>query len=128
MKNMSFEKWICYAIGFVFIITGVLKLVEGDFKLVFTDLGLPYPHTILFLVALTEIVCGGLIAVRLYLKRAAAPLIFIMLAAIFLTKVPVLTANEGFLKFLFQARLDIVVLILLLLVWQHAPSKKTQIH
>ncbi|WP_174615189.1 DoxX family protein [Virgibacillus ihumii] len=123
MKNLSIEKWICYAIGFVFISTGTLKLVDSSFKLVFTDLGLPFPHTLLFLVALTEIVCGALIIARLYVKRATAPLIFIMLAALFLTKIPVLTANEGILQFLVQARLDIVTLILLILIWQHAPGK-----
>ncbi|WP_077329754.1 DoxX family protein [Virgibacillus siamensis] len=123
MKKLPMEKWICYAVGFVFISTGALKLVEQDFKLVFTDLGLPYPHTVLYLVAAAEIVCGALVAARLYLKRATAPLIFIMLAAIFLTKIPVLTMNEGILQFLFQARLDIVVLILLILIWQQAPGK-----
>ncbi|GAA0608064.1 hypothetical protein GCM10009001_26780 [Virgibacillus siamensis] len=123
MKNLPMDKWICYAVGFVFITTGTLKLIEQDFKLVFTDLGLPYPHTILFVVALVEIVCGALVVARLYLKHATAPLILIILAAIFLTKIPILTGNEGILQFLLHARLDIVVLILLILIFQHAPGK-----
>lgn len=114
--------WICYAVGYVFITTGILKLLVNDFKVVFGSFGLPYPDSLLFLVAITEIVCGTLIISRLYMKRATAALIFIILAAIFLTKLPIL-ANQGFLSFAFEARLDIVMLILLVLLWQHTAGK-----
>lgn len=123
MKKLPMINWICYAVGYVFIATGVVKLLVDDFKVVFSSFGLPYPDTILFLVAITEIVCGALIVSRLYLKRATAALIFIILAAIFLTKLPILTTNQGFLSFAFEARLDIVMLILLVLLWQNAPGK-----
>ncbi|SDQ05354.1 DoxX protein [Virgibacillus subterraneus] len=122
MKKLPVINWICYAVGYVFITTGILKLLVNDFKIVFSNLGLPYPESILFLVAITEIVCGALIVSRMYLKRATAALIFIILAAIFLTKLPILT-NQGFLSFAFEARLDIVMLILLVLLWQNAPGK-----
>ncbi|MFB4168798.1 DoxX family protein [Virgibacillus sp. JSM 102003] len=123
MKKLPVINWICYAVGYVFITTGILKLLVDDFKIVFSNLGLPYPESVLFLVAITEIVCGALIVSRLYLKRATAALIFIILAAIFLTKLPILTTNQGFLSFAFEARLDIVMLILLVLLWQNAPGK-----
>ncbi|WP_106495724.1 DoxX family protein [Lentibacillus sp. Marseille-P4043] len=116
--------WICYAVGYVFITSGIMKLLVDDFKVVFSNLALPFPNSFLFLVAITEIVCGTLIVSRLYLKQATAPLIFIMLAAIFLTKIPILTTNNGFLSFLFEARLDIVMLILLMLLWKQLPGKK----
>ncbi|WP_099159010.1 DoxX family protein [Virgibacillus ndiopensis] len=123
MKKLPMTNWICYAVGYVFIITGILKLLVDDFKVVFSNLGLPYSESVLFLVAVTEIVCGALIISQMYLKRATAALIFIMLAAIFLTKIPILTTNQGFLSFAFEARLDIVMLILLVVLWQHAPGK-----
>ncbi|WP_229683137.1 DoxX family protein [Virgibacillus oceani] len=123
MKKLPMENWICYACGYVFITTGVLKLLVDDFKMIFSNLGLPYPDSVLFLVAITEIVCGALIVSKMYVKRATAALIFIMLAAIFLTKIPILTTNQGFLSFAFEARLDIVMLILLVVLWQHAPGK-----
>ncbi|MGY0694639.1 DoxX family protein [Virgibacillus sp. FSP13] len=124
MSKLPMINWICYAVGYVFITSGIMKLLVDDFKVVFSNLALPFPNSFLFLVAITEIVCGTLIVSRLYLKQATAPLIFIMLAAIFLTKIPILTTNNGFLSFLFEARLDIVMLILLILLWKQVPGKK----
>ncbi|GGB42829.1 DoxX family membrane protein [Virgibacillus dakarensis] len=124
MRKLPMINWICYAVGYVFIATGIMKLLVDDFKVVFSNLAIPYPNSFLFIVAITEIVCGTLIVSRLYMKQATAPLIFIMLAALFLTKIPILTTNHGFLSFLYEARLDIVMLILLILLWQHVPGKK----
>ncbi|QKY70803.1 DoxX family protein [Lentibacillus sp. CBA3610] len=123
MRTMNMSKWICYAVGYVFLTSGVLKLVVSDFKATFMSLGLPFPETMLFLVAITEIACSAFIISRLYVRQAAAPLILIMLGAIFLTKLPILM-NQGFLQFAFDARLDIIMLILLLLLWQHRPTKQ----
>ncbi|WP_164671101.1 DoxX family protein [Virgibacillus doumboii] len=120
---MNISKWICYAVGYVFLTSGILKLVAADFKATFMSLGLPFPGTTLFLVAITEITCSALIIGRMYVKQAAAPLILIILGAIYLTKLPVLM-TDGFLQFAFNARLDIVMLILLILLWQHVPGKK----
>ncbi|WP_373894336.1 DoxX family protein [Virgibacillus natechei] len=119
---MNIIKWICYAVGYVFITSGILKLVVPDFKNTFISLGLPFPETTLFLVAITEITCGMLIVGRMYVKYAVAPLILIILVALFLTKIPVLL-TDGFLSFAFDARLDIVMLILLLLILQHIRGK-----
>jgi uncharacterized membrane protein YphA (DoxX/SURF4 family) len=116
--DLSMEAWICYAAGYVFIASGILKFVDGSFKGMFLQLGLPFPETSLFLVAIVELGCGMLIVGRMYLKLAVPPLILIMLGALYMTKIPVLL-NEGFLKFAFEARLDIVMLILLLLIWRN---------
>ncbi|XKF67497.1 DoxX family protein [Virgibacillus necropolis] len=120
---MPMAKWICYAVGYVFITTGIVKLLLDDFQTYFNNLDLPFPQTLLLIVALTEIVCGALIAGRFYVKEASVPLIIIMLAAIFLTKLPFLT-EQGFFQFLYAARLDIVLLILLLLLWNHVRGQK----
>ncbi|WP_404450704.1 DoxX family protein [Virgibacillus necropolis] len=121
--KMPMAKWICYAVGYVFITTGIVKLLLDDFQTYFNNLDLPFPQTLLLIVALTEIVCGALIAGRFYVKEASVPLIIIMLAAIFLTKLPFLT-EQGFFQFLYAARLDIVLLILLLLLWNHVRGQK----
>ncbi|GAB3797917.1 DoxX family protein [Virgibacillus kimchii] len=116
--NLYMEAWICYAVGYVFIASGILKFLDESFRGMFFQLGLPFPETTLFLVALAEFACGMLIAGRMYLKLAVPPLILIMFGALYITKIPILL-NEGILKFAFEARLDIVMLILLLLIWQY---------
>ncbi|MBP1971302.1 putative membrane protein YphA (DoxX/SURF4 family) [Virgibacillus natechei] len=120
--ELNMNKWICYAVGYVFITSGILKLLVSDFANLFINLGLPFPEITLYVVAITEVACGMLIAGRMYLKYALAPLILVMLGALYLTKIPVLL-NDGFLSFAFDARLDIVMLILLLLIWQHTRGK-----
>ncbi|WP_200411034.1 DoxX family protein [Virgibacillus salexigens] len=122
--NMPFLPWVCYAIGFVFIISGMMKLVVSDFKVTFSQLGIPFPESTLFLLAILEIACGILIAGRMYIKLAIPPLILVMFGALYLTKLPILL-NQGLLSFLFEARLDIVMLILLLLIWDRVKEWKT---
>ncbi|MEW9675391.1 DoxX family protein [Lentibacillus sp. L22] len=123
MRRLPLFHWVCYMIGYVFITSGIMKLVDDNFQVFFSNLALPFPNSFLFLVAITEIVCGTLIVIRLYVKQAATPLIIIMLGAIFLTKIPTLTTNRGLLSFLFEARLDIVMLVLLAVIWLHVPKK-----
>ncbi|HLS07754.1 DoxX family protein [Lentibacillus sp.] len=123
MRLMDMPKWICYAIGYVFLTSGILKLVSSDFQTTFINLGLPFPDTLLFLVAITEIACSAFILAQLYVKQAVPPLILIILGALYLTKLPILM-NQGLLQFAFDARLDIVMLILLILLWQQRPGKQ----
>ncbi|GAA0437220.1 hypothetical protein GCM10008983_12480 [Lentibacillus halophilus] len=119
---MQTMNWIGYAIGYVFFISGVCKLVNSDFQTVFANLGLPFPEKFLFLVAITELACSVLIIGRIYVRQAATALMIIIIGAIYVTKIPVLM-NQGVLSFAFEARLDIVMLILLLLLWQHKPGQ-----
>lgn len=116
-------KWICYLIGYVFVTSGILKLVDSDFQTVFANLGLPFPQVTLFLVAITEVACGMLVIARMYIKHATIPLIIVMIGALCLTKWPVLS-EQGLLTFAFEARLDIVMLVLLILIGQHWQSAK----
>ncbi|MGM8212827.1 DoxX family protein [Virgibacillus sp. W0430] len=115
-------KWIGYAIGYVFISSGIMKLLVSDFKGIFANLGIPFPETVLFVLALVEITCGTLIVAGMYAKQATVPLIVIMLGAIFLTKLPVIS-SKGIFSFAFEARLDIVMLILLLIVWKKSAQQ-----
>lgn len=115
-------KWICYAVGFVFITSGVVKLVSPHFIGMFAGLGLPFPEVTLYGVAILELSCGWLIASRMYLRLAVPPLIVIMISAILIAKLPTI-GSSGILSFAFEARLDIVMLILLILIWKHGPKK-----
>lgn len=124
MRMMRMSDWICYAVGYVFLTSGILKLVVSNFKATFMGLSLPFPESLLFLVAITEIACSAFILARMYVRQAAAPLILIILGAIFFTKLPVLM-DQGFLTFAFEARLDIVMLILLIMLWQHTSNQQT---
>lgn len=109
--------WIRYAVGYVFIVSGVVKLLVPEFKQTFLSLGFPNPNTTLFLLAMIEIICGVLMVARMYVKQATIPLIIIMIGALAIVKLPYLL-NEGILSFVFESRLDIVMLILLVLVWR----------
>lgn len=115
---MQLLNWFRYAVGYVFIASGIVKLLVPDFKGIFLSLGLPFPTAALFLVAIIEITCGALIIARMYLKYATIPLIAIMIGALSIAKLPILL-NEGILSFIFESRLDIVMLILLIFLWRH---------
>lgn len=113
MHSMNF---IRYSVAYVFIISGAMKIVSEELATTFINLGLPYPIYFMYVVALTELVCGGLILANKKVKTASIPLILIMIAAIILTKVPLLRA--GLLTFAFQARLDIVMIFLLAILYR----------
>jgi putative oxidoreductase len=93
-----------------------MKLMGTEVANHFLGLGLPYPHMMLKIIILLEMVCGILLLVNKAVKNAVVPLIGIMIAAILLTKVPLL--HTGFLPFAFGARLDIVMLVLLVYLFK----------
>src|SRR5690554_1641756 len=96
--QLYMNRWICYAVSYVFIVSGITKLVVSDFRVIFINLGFPYPEFTLYLLAMIEIACGTLIAARMHIKYATPPLIVIMLGAIFITKIPLLSTS-GFITF-----------------------------
>lgn len=114
--SLSTMKLIRYAVAYVFIISGLMKLLNAETANHFLSLGLPYPDMMLHLVIMLEIGCGILILLNKCVRTAAIPLIAIMIAAILITKLPIL--NIGFLPFAFQARLDIVMLVLLSILYK----------
>jgi len=119
MHNYSAMKIIRFLIAYVFIISGLMKFFNEPLAQHFLSLGLPYPHTMLIFVILLEIGCGLLILCNKKVKMASIPLIAIMICALLLTKLPLL--HSGFLTFAFQARLDIVMLGLLVLIYSRYP-------
>ncbi|MEH6907817.1 DoxX family membrane protein [Neobacillus drentensis] len=106
-------------VAYVFITSALMKLMGTELTNHFLGLGLPYPHMMLKLVILIEIVCGILLLVNKAIKNAVVPLIGIMIAALLLTKVPLL--HNGLLPFAFGARLDIVMLVLLVCLYKQYP-------
>lgn len=111
-------RWVRYAIGYVFIATGIVSLLVPSFQMMFINLGIPFPEMTFLLVAFIEILCGSLIVAGMYLHYATVPLIVIMIGALVLTKLPIFI-NEGIFLFALEARLDIVMLILLVSLWRH---------
>jgi putative oxidoreductase len=118
--SLSMMKLIRYSVAYVFIISGVMKLVNTELANGFLSLGLPYSHILLKVVILLEIGCGVLLLVNKAVNHAVIPLITIMIAALLLTKFPLL--HTGFLTFAFHARLDIVMLALLIILYKRSPN------
>ena len=110
---------IRYLVSFVFITSGVMKLISTELAHSFIAIGLPYPKLMLYVVAFLEIICGLLLLMNKSVKNAVIPLIGIIIAAILLTKLPLL--NSGLLPFAFHARLDIVILGLLFILYRSSP-------
>ncbi|PLS01809.1 DoxX family protein [Neobacillus cucumis] len=115
----SSNKLIRYAVAYVFIISGLMKLLSANLAKHFLGLGLPYPHLMLKLVIFLELVCGVLILINKSVKNAVVPLIGIMIVALLLTKVPLM--QTSIITFAFQARLDIVMLVLLVYLYKQSP-------
>ncbi|RSL30538.1 DoxX family membrane protein [Salibacterium salarium] len=103
---------IRYLTAFVFIVSGLMKIINPA---ILSGIDLPFSVNIMFAVALLEIICGIFIAINKQVRNAVIPLIIIILTAILITKIPLLETN--ILTFLFEARLDIVVLILLVTIF-----------
>jgi putative oxidoreductase len=118
--SLTTASLIRFAVAFVFITSGVMKLFSAELAEVFIQLGLPFPDILFYVTALLEIICGILILLNRSVKNAVIPLIGIMIAAILLTKLPIL--STGVLQFAFKARLDIVMLILLYILYSKSPS------
>ncbi|MFE8698740.1 DoxX family protein [Cytobacillus sp. FJAT-53684] len=119
--SLSAIHLIRYIVAYVFITSGLMKLISEDLSQSFVNLGLPYPLYLMYIVALLEIVCGISILANKSVKKATIPLLTIMIAALLLTKVPIL--HTGFMAFAFQARLDIIMLVLLFILYTHSQRR-----
>lgn len=92
-----------------------MKIFSAELGSYFMSLGLSYPIILMHIIAIIEILCGIFILLGKSVKNASIPLLVIMIGAFLLTKVPLL--HIGFLHFAFHARLDIVMLILLYILY-----------
>ncbi len=106
-----------WAIAYVFIVSGAMKWMNQELAGTFIQLRLPYPEKLMLAVAVTEVVCGILILINKGARLAAVPLMGIMVAALILTKIPLI--SSGFMQFAFAARLDIVMILLLFVLYNH---------
>ncbi|MFC7063714.1 DoxX family protein [Halobacillus seohaensis] len=114
--SFSTLKTIKFIIAFVFITSGIMKLINADLADFFVSLGLPYPLEVMYIVAWAEIGCGILLLLNKYIRQATLALLLIIIAAILLTKIPAL--HDGLIPALFNARLDIVILALLIVLYR----------
>jgi len=120
MKPM---KLICYVVGFVFLVSGLMKFVDLSMVSSFEQMGVHLSNFIYFFVALFDVMAGMLLIGRIFIHISLIPLIFIMLGAIFFTKLPILT-GDGIFAFLFASRLDLTLLILLIFLWSQRNEKE----
>lgn len=114
---MNVLQFIRYVVAYVFITSGIMKIINAELGQYFLSLGLPYPVYLKYVVAILEIGCGVFILLHKRVRYATIPLIVIMIGAILLTKVPLL--HTSFMEFAFQARLDIVMLVLLFVLYSN---------
>lgn len=105
-----------YAVAYVFICSGLMKVMSHEVANSFLNLGLPFPKLFLYVIILLEIICGVLILINKEVQIAVIPLIAIMIGALFVTKLPIL--KEGILQMAFNARLDLVMLLLLVALYK----------
>ncbi|GAB7388201.1 hypothetical protein BSNK01_20380 [Bacillaceae bacterium] len=109
---------IRYVVGGVFVLVGFLKWFSEEFGLMkFERIGMPFPEVTVLVVGSVELICGSLLLFNLHVRKAVIPLLIVMAGAIGLTKVPLLV-RSGFWTFAFEARLDIVLTALLLVLWK----------
>ena len=94
--NASWAILIRLMLAGVFITEGYLKLVAPDWVGAgrFEGIGIPWPELTGPLVGWVEMVCGLLLAVGLFGRLAAVPLIVIMIVAIISTKIPILLGQD----------------------------------
>ena len=109
----------------VFISEGYLKLVDPAWLGAgrFASIGIPWPSFTGPLVGLTEMACGFFMALGLFSRIAAIPLIIIMIVAIISTKIPIFLGHElwifslrklehyGFFSMIHESRLDYSMLL-----------------
>lgn len=114
---MQTIKALRFIIAYVFIVSGIMKFVSGEMSHYFIRLGFPFPIYFKNVLAFVEMICGIFILMNHRVKYAVIPLIFIMFGALFTTKLPLI--KTSWINFAFQARLDIVVLVLLIILLNH---------
>jgi len=110
------------AVRWVFLTSGMVKfLFENQGPLRFAKIGLPAPAELSAFVGATEIFCGALLIVGLFVRLAALPLAIDMLVALATTKLPLLVGagpepvsampKIGLWAFAYQSRLDVTMLV-----------------
>jgi len=111
-----------FAVGGVFLSSGIVKFsFDNQGPARFAKLGLPAATQLATFVGTTEVVCGALLVLGLFVRLAALPLAIDMVVALVTTKFPLLFGpgpepvaampKTGFWAFAYQARLDFTMLM-----------------
>jgi putative oxidoreductase len=111
-----------FAVGGVFLSSGIVKfLFDNQGPARFAKIGLPAPTELAHFVGATEVICGALLVLGLFVRLAALPLAIDMVVALVTTKLPLLFGpgpepvaampKTGFWAFAYQARLDVTMLV-----------------
>ena len=119
MNPSSHHKAIIYirlAVGLIFLTQGILKYIDPHLGVLrFTRIGFPAPGFTAHFVGAFEIVCGSLVALGLFTRPAAVPLLVIILTAIATTKIPELfRQGQGGWFMVSDARTDFAMTMCLL--------------
>ncbi len=122
------SRWVIFVrvmLAGVFISEGYLKLVDPAWLGAgrFAKIGIPWSDFTGPLVGWTELACGLLLALGLFSRLAAIPLIIVMIVAILSTKIPILLGHDwwifslrkleryGFFSMTHEGRLDYAMLL-----------------
>jgi putative oxidoreductase len=83
---------------------------SGARRRTFVKIGIPAPQFFAPLVGVVEIVCGTLLIIGLFTRRATIPLLIDISVAIATTKIPMLS-RAGFWRTVHEARTDYCMLL-----------------
>jgi len=102
-------------VGYVFFVEGIQKYLYPDTLGIgrFIKIGLPMPHLMLHISAVSEIVFGALLIVGLFTRLATIPLIIDIIVAIVSTKF-IMFVQKGFWPAIHESRLDFTMLLSLI--------------
>ncbi len=121
MKPM---KLICYLVGFVFLVSGLMKFIDLSMVSSFEQMGVPLSNYVYFFCSSFRSDGGDAInRQNIYPHIHYSAYLYYAWCTLFFTKVPVLT-GDGVFAFLFASRLDITLLILLIFLWTQRKEKE----
>ncbi|MCQ8102953.1 DoxX family protein [Methylomonas sp. SURF-2] len=127
-RESTSDAWIILirlSVGLVFFPEGMQKLMFPDALGAgrFAKIGIPYPDIMGPCVGWVELICGLMILLGFATRRAALPLIVVMIVAIISTKIPILLGHDwwifhvrelksyGFWSMLHESRTDWAMLM-----------------
>lgn len=111
MKKFNPDVFITGIVGLIFLSEGIQKFLFPQTLGVgrFSRIGIPYPSIMVIVVAVTEIIFGLLLTIRIRIKLAVIPLLLVIIGAIYFTKYP-MYKKFGFWHTAHEARTDLLML------------------
>ena len=115
MKKFNPDVFISGIVGLIFLSEGIQKFLFPETLGAgrFARAGVPYASITVIVVAISEIIFGLLLALRVRIKLAVIPLLVVITGAIFYTKYPAFK-RLGFWQSAHEARTDLLMLFSLL--------------